>query len=218
MSEMKAGAAMQMQLSSWRGYSAYEIAVQHGFEGTEAQWLESLQGRPGTDADMLTVNNRSAVDGNITVRGTDIYVQAGMGTTVAQALEKRLKTEDVADTLESTDATKALSAAQGHVLHGKVNAKARVTAQPVLLTADGWQAQGDLLEQTAPVPGLTADAEKTSAVVSPPTDREKEEIYAACAVRLKEQKDGEAVFTCLDAPGMDLTAHVLVVFHGGEEG
>lgn len=27
-----------------RGYSAYEIAVQHGFEGTEEEWLESLKG------------------------------------------------------------------------------------------------------------------------------------------------------------------------------
>lgn len=25
-----------------RGYSAYEIAVQHGFQGTEEEWLESL--------------------------------------------------------------------------------------------------------------------------------------------------------------------------------
>lgn len=25
-----------------RGYSAYEIAVQHGFEGTEEEWLASL--------------------------------------------------------------------------------------------------------------------------------------------------------------------------------
>ena len=27
-----------------RGYSAYEIAVQNGFEGTETEWLESLKG------------------------------------------------------------------------------------------------------------------------------------------------------------------------------
>lgn len=26
------------------GYSAYEVAVQNGFEGTESEWLESLQG------------------------------------------------------------------------------------------------------------------------------------------------------------------------------
>lgn len=31
------------------GKSAYEIAVEHGFEGTEAQWLESLKGSDGRD-------------------------------------------------------------------------------------------------------------------------------------------------------------------------
>ena len=31
----------------WRGYSAYEIAVQEGFEGTKAEWLASLQGATG---------------------------------------------------------------------------------------------------------------------------------------------------------------------------
>lgn len=30
-----------------RGYSAYEIAVQNGFVGTEAEWLASLEGQPG---------------------------------------------------------------------------------------------------------------------------------------------------------------------------
>lgn len=29
------------------GYSAYEIAVKHGFKGTEAEWLVSLQGKDG---------------------------------------------------------------------------------------------------------------------------------------------------------------------------
>lgn len=29
------------------GKSAYEIAVEHGFEGTEEEWLESLKGEPG---------------------------------------------------------------------------------------------------------------------------------------------------------------------------
>jgi hypothetical protein len=32
------------------GASAYEIAVQHGFEGTEEEWLESLKGEDGKDA------------------------------------------------------------------------------------------------------------------------------------------------------------------------
>lgn len=34
---------------NWRGYSAYEIAVQHGFVGTEQEWLASLQGEDGDD-------------------------------------------------------------------------------------------------------------------------------------------------------------------------
>lgn len=34
---------------NWRGYSAYEIAVQHGFVGTEEEWLASLHGADGTD-------------------------------------------------------------------------------------------------------------------------------------------------------------------------
>ena len=28
-----------------RGYSAYEVAVKNGFEGTEQEWLESLKGK-----------------------------------------------------------------------------------------------------------------------------------------------------------------------------
>lgn len=31
------------------GISAYEIAVKHGFEGTETEWLESLRGKDGVD-------------------------------------------------------------------------------------------------------------------------------------------------------------------------
>lgn len=32
------------------GKSAYEIAVDEGFQGTEEEWLESLQGPPGSDS------------------------------------------------------------------------------------------------------------------------------------------------------------------------
>lgn len=37
-----------------RGYSAYEIAVRNGFNGSEAEWLESLKGDDGYD---LAVQN-----------------------------------------------------------------------------------------------------------------------------------------------------------------
>jgi hypothetical protein len=35
----------------WRGYSAYEIAVQHGYTGTEEEWIASLQGATGPKGD-----------------------------------------------------------------------------------------------------------------------------------------------------------------------
>ena len=33
-----------------KGYSAYEIALIHGFEGTEEEWLASLKGEKGDPA------------------------------------------------------------------------------------------------------------------------------------------------------------------------
>lgn len=37
------------KLVELRGYSAYEIAVLNGFEGSEEEWLSSLEGKPGKD-------------------------------------------------------------------------------------------------------------------------------------------------------------------------
>ena len=37
----------QVNLGRVVGYSAYEIAVQEGFVGTEAEWLASLKGDTG---------------------------------------------------------------------------------------------------------------------------------------------------------------------------
>src|SRR5690606_28368710 len=37
------------------GASAYEIAVQNGFEGTEEEWLVSLVGPPGDDGAAATI-------------------------------------------------------------------------------------------------------------------------------------------------------------------
>ena len=46
------------------GKSAYEIAVEHGFVGTEAEWLESLKGVNGKDG----INGKNGCDGR---NGTD---------------------------------------------------------------------------------------------------------------------------------------------------
>ena len=38
-------------LETIRGYSAYEIALIHGFKGTEEEWLASLKGEKGDKGD-----------------------------------------------------------------------------------------------------------------------------------------------------------------------
>ena len=47
------------------GKSAFEIAVEHGFVGTEAEWLESLKGVDGKDG----VNGKDGCDGRNGVDG-----------------------------------------------------------------------------------------------------------------------------------------------------
>lgn len=47
-----------------QGKSAFEIAVENGFVGTETEWLESLKGERGTDG----INGKNGIDGQ---NGTD---------------------------------------------------------------------------------------------------------------------------------------------------
>jgi len=72
---------MRMNLSDYRGLSAYEIALNNGFEGTEAEWLASLN---GTDGKTTSVNGVSQVNGNVTLTGEKIPVSGSDGRTLAQ--------------------------------------------------------------------------------------------------------------------------------------
>ena len=73
--------SIKMHLQSWRGYSAYEIAVQNGFEGTEAEWLQSLK---GTNGQTTSVNGVAQQNGNITLTGAEITVSAADKRTLAE--------------------------------------------------------------------------------------------------------------------------------------
>ena len=50
------------------GYSAYEIALKNGFEGTEQEWLASLKGEPGKPG-------KGGEDGYTPIRGTDYWTE-----------------------------------------------------------------------------------------------------------------------------------------------
>ena len=66
---------------AWPGYyySAYGIAVKHGFEGTEEEWLESLKGRQGEKGDPGLNQISTATETNI------VGVLSGNGNNIAAA-------------------------------------------------------------------------------------------------------------------------------------
>ena len=57
------------------GKSAYELAVENGFDGTLSEWLNSLKGTSGRDG-VDGQDGRNGVDGYSPVRGTDYWTAA----------------------------------------------------------------------------------------------------------------------------------------------
>lgn len=89
---------IKLQLESWRGYSAYEVAVNNGFEGTEQDWLDSLKGR---DGGVSTVNGKAHDEnGNVQLAGEDITVGANDNRTLKDVTED---VDKLTDTFEITD-------------------------------------------------------------------------------------------------------------------
>lgn len=75
-------------INKWTGYyySAYGIAVKHGFEGTEEEWLASLKGDQGDpainkgyyeDYDTFIETHPTGNDGDTYIVGTQFYVWNG---------------------------------------------------------------------------------------------------------------------------------------------
>lgn len=61
------------------GKSAYEIAVENGFEGTEQEWLESLKGQDGKDG----ADGKDGVSVvNATSDGVNIIFELSDGSTI----------------------------------------------------------------------------------------------------------------------------------------
>lgn len=57
-------------IKTLRGKSAYEIAVENGFVGTEAEWLQSLHGK----------------DGKTPVKGVDYFTEADKAEMVSAVI------------------------------------------------------------------------------------------------------------------------------------
>lgn len=208
MNEMHTAPAISMSLSSWRGYSAYEIAVQNGFEGTEQEWLASLKGEPGDDAATLTVNNKEAVNKKIALYGTDIPLQPGTTQTIAQAMENMLTYDLMVDRLDSDDNTKPLSAAAGKRLASALTGVPRVSVNTVMLPAANWNQNK---EQTVSAEWATADA--LLIVTGAP---ESYEVYSDALIWCSAQGDGTLTFTSRYTPSQNVWVNVMIMAVGEE--
>lgn len=70
----------QLYIVGSRGYSAYEVAVQNGFVGTEEEWLESLKGEtgePGTPFGDLTPEQKEELRGEEGKSAYEVAVDNG---------------------------------------------------------------------------------------------------------------------------------------------
>lgn len=74
------------ETGSFDGKSAYEVAVENGFEGTEAQWLESLKGEGVSavlgDIQQINVTGKLTTDSNIHINFNNSRVQGVRTPTV----------------------------------------------------------------------------------------------------------------------------------------
>lgn len=202
---------IRVQLEKWRGYSAYELAVQNGFIGTEKEWLESLK----SHADEVTVNHvEQDEEHNIQLYLKDMPVRDSSPRNAQEELDLKYDKGDLIQDPAAGGEGWPLSAEAGRKILEVAQAKARVLTQQVVLTTAGWAQDGELYKQTAEVTGVLADQEKASVLASPIEDRVQEKLYTKAEVRVAEQNDGAVAFTAKKQPEADITVNVMIVIKG----
>ena len=210
---------MRMALNDYRGLSAYEIAVEHGFEGTETEWLESLKGAPGAPGDTITVNRKRAVDGNISVNGTDINLRAGESKSIADAIGEiqnvqtgGLTAADIVNNLTGGGEKKALSAEMGALLNAK---KPEVFWAEVEAPIGNWSGSGPYTRDIV-LEGVLADS-NTCAIYYSPTVA-SEEAFINANLRVIAQKNGLLTIRVDEIPEQVIPFNVMVTLLKSREG
>ena len=90
------GTVKTSSLDVMNGKSAYDVAVENGFTGTEQEWLDSL-GTKITIDDTVTETSDNAVSS----KAVKAYVDASMKTEVKTEVSEQIKTE-IGDTVQTT--------------------------------------------------------------------------------------------------------------------
>lgn len=89
---------IQVELEKWHGYSAYEMAVKNGYDGTEEEWLDSLHGRDGGVATVCGVEHDE--EGNVPLTAEHVPISAEDSRTLAEVAAEHDK---ISNALSVTD-------------------------------------------------------------------------------------------------------------------
>ena len=146
------------------GKSAYEIAVDNGFVGTETEWLESLKGQDGQDGIVTDAPSDGKLYGRMNANwvevtgsggggGTTVTVDNILSTTSENPVQNKVITEELNKKADQTTVDSALSLktnssvfdshANDTTIHvtaeekASWNGKAEISDIPTTLPADG---------------------------------------------------------------------------------
>lgn len=202
--------SIKLELERWRGWSAYEVAVQNGYDGTEAEWLASLRGKDGL-VDALVANNLTTTeDGYVLDARQGVLLREQIESTKSAAAGK-IGTDSIVNDLTTGGKDKVLSAEQGKVLAGMIATKAMVHGTKIEVTTSGWSGYGPYTKDVT-LEGVTADEETCHVIViySPGNKTQ----YQDTELEVIGQKAGAITLQVSEKPSSTFPINVLIVHEG----
>lgn len=202
---------VKVELENWRGYSAYEVAVKNGFNGTEKEWLEHLNG-----GITVTVNNKvSGTDGNIEVLASDILLVEEGQITVKKKLDdlqaEKFDSAKIVNNLTTEDEGYVLDARQGEKLKAAIDNLTH--ALKAKLLQNGWSDTEPYM-QTLEAPGVLESDEPIIDVDTSgaTTMDEMESLNEAWSMILGATASENTVIVAFsDVPDIDIPIKIKVV-------
>jgi hypothetical protein len=226
--QVKSGASL---VGKWsmpdliQGKSAYEIAVMHGFEGTEEEWLASLKGEKGDQGTLDVVTymggqHTGAVEETNTLtfdagKGIGLRVEDGK---VLMGIDETTFPEDLKGSggsglPEVTEAEngKILMVVGGKWENVEFPAGTQYESVTATIPASSWNDNGSMIH--AVWYGLQQNVDGCDIDVSLAASSAKEQFEEAarCGVYCSSATGTELVFTALyDRPTIDLTFDIRI--------
>lgn len=156
-----------------QGWSAYEVAVQHGFVGTEAEWVQSLK-QPALDA------AAEALDAKAQVEATEQAVKEAEALRVT-AEQGRVNAENTRVSNENTRISNEDSR--------KAEEANRVTAENARISAETSRKEAESSRVNAESDRVTAESERVTAE----TSRKEEEAKRVEAETARDTAEQERI-------------------------